>query len=126
MFRIILVDDDKISSFLLEKMLEYLKMGNVFEKFLNGSEFLNWLDLQQDHDHSYLVFLDIMMPIMDGWEVMEGLKRHRLCKRVSVIMVSSSLSPWDRKMAMENGMVLEYLTKPVRLNELERLRTFLG
>ncbi|WP_185211775.1 MULTISPECIES: response regulator [Sphingobacterium] len=126
MFRIILVDDDKISSFLLEKMLEYLKMGNVFEKFLNGSEFLNWLDLQQDNDHSYLVFLDIMMPIMDGWEVMERLKRHRLCKRVSVIMVSSSLSPSDRKMAMENGMVLEYLTKPVRLNELERLRTFLG
>lgn len=125
MNRIILVDDDTISTFLLSSLLEHLGMGHVHAKFINGAEFLEWLDSQQEDGARYVVFLDIMMPVMDGWEVMERLERNRLARSISVVMVSSSLDPTDRKKAIAHGMVLDYITKPVRAKELERLGTFM-
>lgn len=47
MNRIIRVDDDTISTFLLSSLLEHLEMGDVYAKFIKGADFLAWLDSEQ-------------------------------------------------------------------------------
>lgn len=125
MRRIIFVDDDRISTFLLSNIFDHLGIEGERIAFLSGNLFLEWLECQPYETEEILLFLDIMMPEMDGWQVMESLKGHRTCQKIFVIMVSSSLDPNDRKRALQNELVLEYIEKPVKVEDLEKLRIFL-
>lgn len=121
----ILVDDDPISSFLLGEILDSLEMGKPKEIFLNGADLFHWLENRDLNKCKIVIYLDIMMPQMDGWQVLERLKEDRYSKQLTVIMVSSSVSPIDRSRALESELVLDYLTKPLRIADLERIRSIL-
>ena len=65
-----------------------------------------------------LVLLDVMMPVMDGWSVLERLRD--VADGPPVVVVSAKSAPRDAVRALELGAV-EYVTKPFDLGDLMRL-----
>ena len=65
-----------------------------------------------------LILLDIMMPIMNGFDVLEKLKSDAKTQSIPVIIVSALTEPQDEQMGMRNG-ALDFITKPWAPGELE-------
>jgi DNA-binding response OmpR family regulator len=64
-----------------------------------------------------LVLLDIMMPQMDGWEVLKLLRLDESTERIPVAMVSARTDPRDRVQGLQEGAV-DYICKPFALDDL--------
>jgi putative two-component system response regulator len=102
---ILIVDDIKENADLLEAILstEYL-----IRTASSGSEALE-IAKETLPD---LILLDIMMPVMNGYDVCKALKAHSATKKIPVIFVTALLNPGDETRGFEAGGV-DYLTKPV-------------
>jgi two-component system response regulator AtoC len=108
--RILVVDDEEQNRDLLEAMLESL--GYESELADGGSDALAKLNAGTD-----LVLLDIMMPRMDGFEVVRRIREHTEFGDIPVIMVTVLEGKKDRLKAVEAG-ANDFITKPVDKLEL--------
>jgi two-component system response regulator ArlR len=114
--RILIIDDDRNSVRFLE--LELCHEGYSVEKAYDG---VSGLQLAQEKPFD-LIILDIMMPGMDGMEV---LRRLRLTKTTPVIMLTAKDSVSDKVKGLDTGAD-DYLTKPFAIEELlARIRVLL-
>lgn len=114
--RILVIDDDRNSVRFLE--LELCHEGYSVEKAYDG---VSGLQLAQEKPFD-LIILDIMMPGMDGMEV---LRRLRLTKTTPVIMLTAKDSVSDKVKGLDTGAD-DYLTKPFAIEELlARIRVLL-
>ena len=108
----VLVVEDRAS---LTQMLQFLFLSkglNVQIAF-NGKEALEKVgNISPD-----LILLDIMMPQMDGFEVLEKLKENRETAGIPVIMLTARKSREDMQKAKDLGAV-EYITKPFKAVEV--------
>ena len=117
---ILLVDDEPY----ILRSLSYLltREGYAVETASNGEEGLERLRMV----HPPLVFLDIMMPRMNGYEVCEQIKQDPALAATYVIMLSAKGQQIDRERAMLGGAD-EYMTKPFSPREVaERVHTLLA
>jgi CheY-like chemotaxis protein len=105
---ILLVDDNDSDNFLHKRVIEKACIANCVEIALNGQEAIDFLttkvkDIQTASIYSLpeLIFLDINMPVMDGWEFLEEYKKreeiHR--EKAVIIILTTSLNPADRSKA---------------------------
>jgi len=69
-----------------------------------------------------LIFLDINMPIMNGWEFLELLTGRGANKTPKIYMLTSSISPDDIKKSEDHPMVTNYITKPLSLAKLQSIK----
>ncbi len=76
----------------------------------DGEAALNLLS-QQQSEHPDIIFLDINMPVMDGWEVLTRLKQNNKFLHIPVMMYSTSSALRDMKIARDLG-ALCFITKP--------------
>lgn len=108
MTKILLVEDDKG---LAELVSEYLRI-NQFDvtSCCDGNQALHALA----HDHFDLILLDIMLPGMDGLEVLRSLRRHAA---TPVIIISARSTDTDKIVGLELGAD-DYLEKPFNHREL--------
>ena len=109
--RILIVDDERHNRQLLEVMLA--PEGFQLSSASSGEEALTQV-AQQPPD---LILLDIMMPGMDGYQVVAGIKRNLATKNIPVIMVTA-LADRDARMLGLNAGAEDFLTKPVDRAEL--------
>lgn len=117
MFHILVVDDDKNTRRLFRAVLE--KDGYRVSTAENGEEAL----LAMDRETIDLVVLDVMMPVMDGYEFAKTLRATR--NELPILMVSARQLPEDRKQGFLAGTD-DYITKPVDEEEmLLRIRALL-
>ncbi len=109
--RVLLVDDDKQ---ILNSLRVYLELEN-YEVYTasNGQEALIKVS---EHKPEILV-LDIMMPEMDGFEVLEKIKEDSELSLIPVIMLTAKGQPVDVLKGYKMG-ASSYMTKPFNLNEL--------
>ena len=109
MFTILVVEDDHP---LRKMMCAYLSM-NGFHTIPagHGEEALDVMDSVQPD----LVIADVMMPVMDGWELTEELRR--AYPRLPIILVTARDTLEDKRAGFSAGAD-DYLTKPVELDEL--------
>lgn len=119
---IAIVDDDKIFHMMAVRLMQLTNVSDRFLTFINGREAIEYLENNLNHDAQIpdILFLDINMPIVDGWAFLEKYdKIHgRLAKEVKIYMVSSSIDPRDTDRAKENVHVLDYISKPVSKEHL--------
>jgi len=117
--KILVVDDDTKNVKLLEALL--LPRGYAVITASNGAE-----ALQQVHgDTPDLILLDVMMPIVDGFEVCKLLKDHTETRLIPVVIMTALDRVEDRIKGIEAGAD-DFLTKPVHRDELlARIRTSL-
>jgi len=106
--KILIVDDEPLIRFLLEQTLEGFKDKGV-ELLTADDGHQAWERAQQDTPD--LVFLDVMMPLMSGFQVCERIKSDPALKDTYVIMLTSKGQRVDRQRA-EQVKADEYITKP--------------
>ena len=109
MFHILVVDDDKNTRKLLRAVLE-AENYTVFTAE-NGEDALNIMD----REHIDLAVLDIMMPVMDGYEFTKILRAAQ--NDLPILMVSAKQLPNDRKQGFLVGTD-DYMTKPIDEEEM--------
>jgi CheY-like chemotaxis protein len=118
---ILVVEDDKSSAFLLQLLLRELDLVEVISFAINGEEALNYLKRIKANGGIYpeYIFLDINMPIMDGFEFLEKYRQEGFTDGgpTEVIVLSSSMHRKDQQRAIELG-VAHYINKPVSEEEV--------
>ncbi|MCK5840556.1 MAG: response regulator [Candidatus Sabulitectum sp.] len=109
---ILVVDDDMRNVFALSSVLEEKGFNLVHAK--NGAESLEKLDQQPEID---LVLMDIMMPVMDGYEAMTRIRAQARFKELPMIALTAKAMKGDRAKCIEAG-ASDYLAKPVDIGKL--------
>lgn len=109
MFNILVVDDDKNTRLLVQKVLESERY--IVYTACNGEEALKVMD----SEHIDLVIVDIMMPVMDGYELTQILRGND--NNLPILMVSAKQLPNDRKKGFLVG-IDDYITKPIDEEEM--------
>ncbi len=113
---VLVVDDNPVNLKVASRMLQHLGCRVVLAE--TG---LEALERWEEHRHS-LVFLDCMMPEMDGYEAARRLcaREAALNTKIHIVALTANASPDDHARCIESGMQ-EVLTKPLRLEELKRV-----
>ncbi len=109
--RMLLVDDDIRNIYAMSSLLE--ELGFELEVAMNGQQALEVVERELAFD---VVLMDMMMPIMDGYQATRELKINRLYER-PVIALTAHAMKGDREKCLEAGAD-DYLSKPVTQAEL--------
>ncbi|SFV74466.1 Copper-sensing two-component system response regulator CpxR [hydrothermal vent metagenome] len=109
---VLAVDDDRVNRMLLKSMLK--KSGIVAEiiEAENGSEAIDVLKSRDDID---IVLLDIIMPIMNGIEMLQVAREDSNLRQVPIIMLTTDET--RKAEALDHG-ANDFLMKPIRKDEL--------
>lgn len=127
---IILIDDEPLVTMINGKIIEKLEIAKKTQSLNNGQEGINFLKaLQESNSPPDLIFLDINMPVMNGFEFLKEFHTlpSEFTKNIKVIMLTSSINEEDFKTAKQLGCD-SYLTKPLTkekiLNEFIKIYGF--
>jgi two-component system, cell cycle response regulator DivK len=112
--RILVVEDDSTSRLLLHDYLNHL--GYEVFSILSGAEFFGAIEQFQPH----LILLDLKLPQIDGYTLLEQLRQNQNYDRLPVIVISAYAFRADQQRAFALG-ANEYLVKPIDLNALKQI-----
>ncbi len=110
--KVLVADDDMRSVFAISKLLE--EKGVRMLKAENGRKALDLLEQHPDVD---LILMDMMMPVMDGYETMRCIRAVDRWRTVPVIALTAKAMKSDRERCIQSG-ASDYLTKPVDMGKL--------
>jgi len=119
---VLLIDDDRPTNFLHKRVIEKTGLGVEVQALTSASEALDFLTGQGNYADAPqlirpgIIFLDINMPGMNGWEFMDAY--HQLSEsqkaRIVVIMLTTSLNADDRERAAQDKDIATFYHKPLR------------
>ena len=110
--KVLMVDDDMRNIFSLKKVLEQSGIHVLIGK--NGKDGIERLNENPDVD---LVLMDIMMPVMNGFEAMAEIRKERRFRDLPIIALTAKAMKGDRAKCIEAG-ANDYLAKPVDVDRL--------
>lgn len=115
---ILLIDDDEPTNFLNKRILENMDCARKVQVIQKAPEALAYLEKIADNDATLfpdIIFLDINMPAMDGWEFLEAIKStiDKKEKPVTLVMLTTSLNPEDEQKAKNSDYITAFKSKPL-------------
>lgn len=110
-YKVLIVDDISLNLILVKKMLSRYSFAIVTAT--NGQEALDMIESERPA----LVLLDLMMPIMDGYEVISRVRRNPKYSSLRIVVLSALNTNDDVVKALNLGAD-EFLTKPITLEKL--------
>lgn len=121
--KVAIIDDDSIFQFTTKVKFEKLNLASEVLIFNDGEEILDYIKTTSIENLPSILLLDINMPIVDGWDFLELYKEIDKEKRdrMKIYMLSSSINPEDVKKAESNEFVTDYITKPIRDEDLTKI-----
>lgn len=130
--RILCVDDDPITLMLYKMVIAKSSFTEEIVTAKNGQEALDYYDnlkVENDLCCPELVFLDLNMPVMGGWEFLDNFtenKYEQFNQKTKVIVLSSTIDPNDIEKSKKYSMVIDFMSKPVTKEMLEDLKVRLN
>jgi CheY-like chemotaxis protein len=120
---IMLIDDNKIDNFFHERVIKRNHAAKTIIVKESGQEALEYLMAGDDEVQPDVIFLDINMPGMNGWEFLEHYKElgKHLQTAMVVVMLSTSENPDDKARAKTQGLLSDYKSKPLTREMLEEV-----
>ena len=122
--QILIADDDASQIILLKLAIERANLpAKAFVFFSNGAELKNHLEkLAMFNRRPDLLVVDLNMPLMDGFEVIEWVRLQRAFASLPIIVMSSTTESGDRERAKQLGSD-RFLNKTADIHELIQLLT---
>ena len=121
--RVLVIDDDDPSNFFTQMVLEESGYTRNIKIVQSGKEALDYLRATKHHSfvRPDLIFLDINMPGMNGWEFIEEYKKldKELTSKIIVTMLTTSDDPDEKMLAKTYDVISEFRIKPLSKDMLE-------
>lgn len=117
----LLVEDSEDDIFIIRKVFEKANITNKLYVVRRGEEALDFVNHQGKYAEEKppapgLILLDIMMPGLNGFDVLKKLKANPKHKKIPVVMLTTSDREEDIVRSFENG-ACSYITKPIGFNK---------
>ncbi len=114
-FKYLIVDDDALNNLICRKVIKKAVPDAEIVTFLEPEHGLDYLLNLAPHAKPVLLFLDINMPTMTGWEFLSQFERYDegIRNRVVVYILSSSVDERDIEKAHSNILVKGFYSKPL-------------
>lgn len=117
--KVCVIDDDEIFVFAFKKILRISGFCEDVTVYFNGKEAIN--GLTSSNEDLDLIFLDINMPVMDGWGFLEQLEKQNINYSTPIYLLTSSIDQYDKIRAEQSSLVSKYLVKPLSVEDLTKL-----
>ena len=116
---IVLVDDDDIFNMLHGEVIKRLISDVKIDIFKSGSEVVDYM-IQNPNEHIDILLLDIRMPVMGGFEVLDTMATMDPSRfeKTRVYVLSSTLDDRDLKRAKATPLVTEFIGKPMSIDTM--------
>jgi CheY-like chemotaxis protein len=124
---ICIIDDDPITVFGIRKMLDSVITYNTIKTFVNGKIAIEGIKniMETNQEIPEVIFLDINMPIMDGWQFLEEFIALPIKHKVRINIITSSIDSIDEKnwklYKAKTHHTVTYNNKPIRKQEIQEI-----
>jgi CheY-like chemotaxis protein len=122
---ILIIDDDEINNFIAAKLIDKIPPKAKVSTCINGQEGINFVKnkLSNQDEFPDIIFLDINMPLMNGWEFLEEYEhiKNDIKKKVTINMLSSSVYNDDISKAETYTTVNKFISKPLTVDKIKDL-----
>lgn len=121
---LLFVDDDYPTNYYHREIALEIEVADTLLFFQRPEEAMEYLENQKRENQPFpeIIFLDINMPGMDGWEFAQLYGRKYGSAYSRIIMLSTSLNPADKARSEENEWIDSFKSKPLTIEYLEELR----
>ena len=128
--KVLCIDDDQITLVLCEMVIKKAGFAKEVVTANNGKEGLGWFsalfsksNTSADKEPPQIIFLDLNMPVMNGWDFLEDylMKYSDRLPGTKVVIVSSTVNPEDFSRANRYDIVIDFINKPLTTEGLEEL-----
>ena len=123
------IDDDPIASFIFGLTIKKSGLSKEFVAFNSSVEALEYFETQKsitkdEQSIPNLIFLDLEMPEMDGWEFLTAFNSQYSndFPNVRIIILSSSVNPEDIEKGKSIQSVIDFYQKPLKVDKLMELK----
>jgi PAS domain S-box-containing protein len=106
--KILIAEDNKINMLLLKTIIKNLFLDVTIFEVYNGEDAVN----QFEAINPDLIFMDIQMPLMNGWEATRAIRKLRLGKNIPIIAVTAGTEKEEKTKCIQAGMN-DYISKPI-------------
>ncbi len=121
----LLIDDDKAINFFNSYVIAKHEFFNKIEMVSSGKAALEYLkeSLNDSSKKPEIIFLDINMPAMNGWEFLVEYEKldKRITSGIRVFILSTSENPNDLKKSKESDLVSGFVNKPLTISVLDKI-----
>jgi CheY-like chemotaxis protein len=122
---VLLIDDDESTLFFHRIMVEESAVTENILVSNSGEKGLEIIQqaIMSNPSISGIIFLDINMPLMNGWQVLDALKEssQKIPSKVILVMVSATVYPPDQERIRNHPLVYGQVPKPLAVEDVERL-----
>ena len=124
--RFMVIDDDPVTTLICGRALNKFSLITPVKVFLDAEKALQEIEEEYGVDGTNietLLFLDINMPSITGWEFLDEFKDFNINiqNQFTIIILSSSIDEHDREKAESNSFVCRFISKPLNQEKLTRL-----
>lgn len=117
---ILLIDDDPINNLINKRLIAKLEIGNKIEEYLEAEKAIERIR-ELESDKSILIFLDINMPVMNGWDFLYQYLHQFENRKDTIVVLSSSIDIQDKNKAMGFSCVEGFIEKPLSPEKIKNL-----
>lgn len=120
---LLIIDDDPLFRIIARRQINHLFPEMEIMEFEHGKAACEFLKSNRLETNKAKVFLDINMPVMNGWEFLDACRAQVKKPVMDIYIITSSVDESDKLKAKSYSMVKDYIEKPLSKEFIQSLNT---